>query len=187
MKTHLRIAATALSICAAVSGCAGTVWNPVLEANKDPSFQYDGMYVATVNKSGGTQFVENWEFKCTPQEFDFQFEVNKSVVYIGANDGFVNKDGRFRLLIPTQDAIQTSVLSESSIYDGRVTLIIQGKLNEAKPFGYYVQGIKQFNNQGCTYPMNFKKELPTATTQKRSNQPSRFRVDPGLVYKRIGS
>ena len=138
MKTHLRIAATALSICAAVSGCAGTVWNPVLEANKDPSFQYDGIYVATVNKSGGTQFVENWEFKCAPQEFDFQFEVYKSVVYIGANDGFVDKDGRFRVPIPTDDAIQSSALSESSIYDGQVTLILQGELRGTKPFGYYV-------------------------------------------------
>ena len=145
-------------------GCAGTVSKPVLEADKDPSFQYDGVYLATVEHKGGIQYIENWEFNCQPQDFEFQFAVNQSVVDMGADKsgtqqtGFVDKNGRFRVPIPTDDAIKASGRSDSTINDGQVTLILQGELKGDKPFGYFVHGIKQFNNKGCSYRMDFQKK-----------------------------
>jgi len=164
MRTSLLRTATALSISLALYSCAGTVSNPVTEANKDPSFQYDGVYLATINHRGGKQFIENWEFNCSPQEFEFQFVVNDSVVDMGAkkggvpNVGYVDSNGRFRVPIPTDDAIKETGGSDSTINQGQVTFILQGELKGDKPFGYFVQGVKQFNNRGCTYRMNFTKD-----------------------------
>lgn len=163
MKRYPHITALCLLISTVLSGCAGTVSKPVAEANKDPSFQYDGVYLATVKHAGGIQYIESWEFNCSPQEFEFQFAVNESVVDMGTNEagvqqtGFVDKDGRFRVPIPTDNAIRASGRSDATIDNGQVTIILQGELKGDKPFGYYVQGVKQFNNKGCSYRMNFTK------------------------------
>jgi len=163
LRRYPHIKALLLLSSSVLIGCAGTVREPVLESNKDPSFQYDGVYLASVNHAGGIQYIENWEFNCSPQEFEFQFAVNESVVDMGTNEagvqqtGFVDKDGRFRVPIPTDNSIRASGRSDSTINNGQVTIILQGELKGDNPFGYYVQGVKQFNNKGCSYRMNFSK------------------------------
>ena len=155
----LALAAGALYL----AGCAGTLIRPVAEEDKDPTFQYDGVYKATIDHPGGGQQIDQWTFNCAPRKTEFQFAVRESVVDMGTSEdgtqniGYVNKDGKFRVPIATDAEIRAAGNSDSSIDAGAITIILQGQLTQPGPFGFYVDGVKQFNNRGCTYRMDFEK------------------------------
>lgn len=163
MRMPARSIMAIVSLCAALSGCAGIVDKQVSEENKDPTFQYDGLYSAIVNHPGGIQYIQQWQMNCGAQEFEFEFAVKESVIDMGISKpgtqqtGFVGTDGQFRVPIPTDKAIKASGTSDVTMDQGQVTLILQGELKGDKPFGYFVYGVKQFNNRGCSYRMNFTK------------------------------
>lgn len=100
---------------------------------------------------------------CAAQDFSFQFSVRESVIDMGKDfsgvqqTGYVDTNGRFRVPIPTNQEMKASGRSDLTLDQGAITVILQGELQGDEPFGYYVQGVKQFNNRGCSYRMNFTK------------------------------
>ncbi len=163
MKISLKHFLVAISISTALTGCAGVVSKPVLEANKDPSFQYDGIYKASIKQGTKIQRIQTWQVSCPAQEFSFQFSVKESVIDMGKvfseeqQTGYVDTNGRFRVLIPTNREMKASGRSDSTLDQGAITVVIQGELQDDEPIGYYVQGVKQFNNRGCSYRINLAK------------------------------
>lgn len=141
---------------------------PVAEASKDPDYRYDGNYVATVRHSGGIQFIDQWHINCATQDFNFRLHVEESVVYIDdfntakhngedRQSGFVDRDGRFRFQFDTDRSIRAYNSSDDTIFQAKITLILQGKLSGEKPFGYYAEAVREFVNRGCSYRMYFER------------------------------
>ena len=141
-----------------LTGCAGGVALAIKEQNKDPTNSYDGAYVATVKHPGGKQNMgRQWTSNCGPRDFNAPINVSDSEVSLRWNDdttleGFVDKDGRFRMEEPlsTPAKSRTTIMSDPSM-----TIILQGILSDDEMVGQLVYGVGQFNGHGCSYPVSY--------------------------------
>jgi len=142
------------------TGCAGLV-NPVSEGDRDTSGAYDGRWVATHGFTADTQTVQGWRMNCSAPAESFGLLVADGTLKVAGGEPevetYVSAGGKFRLEMPTSSEIRESVGSDSSISDGKITMILQGNLSETEPGGLFTMGIAQLGNSGCTSKYSFER------------------------------
>ncbi len=134
-------------------GCAGINPTPVADEDRDLTGKYDGQWYLVERPLNSLQSVAGQRFRC-------KFDSNRTILYVndgegrlgrGTNRGVGNiaKDGRFRIVIPTDLFFRSSV--GSSEEGQRISYIFQGELSlERSSKGLFTIGKKALNNNGCS-------------------------------------
>jgi len=141
-----------------LSGCSSLgVVKQVSENDKDPSFSYDGSYMASVNSRGGRQFLGNgWSIDCSARDFRTEISVNSSEVSWRFGDeeikAYVDRNGKFKLVAPLDAKLNVTGGTSS---DDRMQAVLQGVIHADVMTGRFVYAASQFNGRGCTYPVSY--------------------------------
>ena len=163
-KVRRTLLVVAVASLAVLAGCAGTVSRPVAESARDTSGRHDGLWTATVKSPGGRQNIERWVFDCGAQDFAVPLSVDDGRIFVRSGiwqeatrdePVYIDESGRFRMEIPSENVARAGPGSDSQMSDGRVTYILQGRLDEEEPRGLFVYGVRQFVDRGCTYRVDF--------------------------------
>lgn len=143
----------------ALQGCASSTLRPVAESSRDTSGSFDGQWIAVVKNTPPTQYGPgNWELTCadrTGQKIG-PFVVDNGIASMSAEaQTYVNENGKFRFEIPISTIAASSGTSDSTISNGKMTIIMHGSLK--KGAGKMTFGIKEFGNAGCTSKVEYRK------------------------------
>ena len=148
-----------VTLCVMISGCAGTVFRPVSEADRDTSGKYNGWWNAKTVETASTQRFGNWRSNCSDPGMDFAFEVADSQININSNDvtrsAYVDNDGRFRITFPTGQKTRASE-SSAQLLSSDTALVLEGVLGDEPPVGRYTIEIVQLGT-GCKSTVAFTK------------------------------
>jgi len=148
-----------LFISLTMSACSGvTVRKATAEADKDPTFSYDGKYKMTVKHPGGRQeLTGQWFVTCGSRDFWRTVTVKNSTVSLVWNEGktisgFVGPDGSFRISRPSDNKV--NVLGGVASNDD-ITIVVQGVLDKEVLKGTLVYAQAAHVGRGCTYPVTY--------------------------------
>ena len=154
-----------LGLSLSVGACgSGFVPREVEESERDASGRYDARWRAIIDNPGGRQQLSSgWHIDCPAAKQTLQFEVDEGRLVSNWDlgdeesarfDTLVDGEGRFRLSVPLETRTRAA---SGTLSDGRTVLILQGTLDEDALEGRFVRGIRQFQNNGCTYPVRFER------------------------------
>lgn len=154
-------AAFGLSIALVLlSGCAAKA---VSDANRDTTGSFDGEWQVLGQKSPAIQHINNWQFHCNSEPFEFRIRVAKGKAYFGGVSGSgqkitnVGKDGEFTFIVPLDTKAKESGSSARSITNGNRRVFFKGNLSNNSLKGSYTVGVQQFAWQGCRSKVKFEK------------------------------
>lgn len=141
-------------------GCVANVSSQTRESDRDTSGQFDGNWLANVQKSAEKQVLPgNWVANCDGRPRQFKMRVAKGQIAFSSGDKeqrtFIDGEGQFRFDIPLNKRA-TSAGTSAKIDLNKRTLIIYGNLSKAK--GRMTFGVAEFGNNGCTAIIKFAKE-----------------------------
>lgn len=140
-----------------LTACTDTVRQPLTESERDIRGVYDGRWIAHVSKPAKTQHVAQWVFTCPGEAYDLPFIVRGGRLQLADGETWVNRDGKFRLEVPSDRKLKESAGSGDSISRGQVTIILQGSLAGNSPSGYITAGVEQFGNNGCSSKVRYER------------------------------
>ncbi len=159
MNTRTILISTSLLLSIVLSGCAGTVLRAVSESDRDTTGKYSGWWNAKSVETRSTQTFGTWRSNCSDPGLDFPFEVVDGELTLTANDvsrsAFVDKDGRFRITIPTGRETSAAVSSTRNLKSD-TSLVLEGDLGDTPPVGRFTVVIVQLGD-GCKSTVAFTK------------------------------
>ncbi len=142
-----------------ITACAGKVTRPVSESDRDTSGQYDGWWGVKSTRTLSPQTFGTWRSNCTDPKLDFPFEVVAGEAKITSNNvehsAFVDKDGRFRMIFPSDERVGASVSSTRDL-NSEMQFVIEGILSEEPPVGRYIRELVQLGD-GCKSNLAYTK------------------------------
>jgi len=137
-----------------LSSCATTV----SESSRNQDGTFDGTWRAQVAKPPAEYRTQNWRITCWKTEISFPFTISNGQVAIRTGNstgrGFINDDGKFRVIIPRQKALKNKVSNKGSLLRGR-NIIVEGQLDKKSGTGRYTSGLEDLGNQGCNAKTKF--------------------------------
>lgn len=148
-----------ISLCLLISACASTVSRPVSESERDTTGKYDGQWNVKSVRTLSPQTFGTWRSNCTDPKLDFTFEVLAGEVKLTSNEepqsAFVDKNGRFRMIIPSGQRVGASVSSTRNL-NSEMAFVLEGRLGEDPPVGRYIRELVQLGD-GCKSSLAYSK------------------------------
>ena len=142
-----------------ISSCSTTVLTPISDKDRDISGAYNGKWEVRQLQYKGVQTFGTDRFNCEMRARWHVLVVEDgrgTLDYRGeAYSGNINKEGKFRIEIPTTYEYKSSTGLTGQ--QPAITLIFQGSLADDKLSGMYIEGMAQLNNQGCSAPIKFQR------------------------------
>ena len=158
-------AVSTLLATALLSSCTSTRTISVSIAEIDPDFNFDGVYLASVQDHGGRQYVEHWQFNCGPIDIKQVFSVVYSEIGWRGNHqneavgvGYVNEIGEFKVNIPNSSVTGADSDASQVISADILNLIVKGNLDPEDMKGVLTYSVQPCQEKGCTYRMKIAKE-----------------------------
>ena len=148
-------AALTLLSAGLLQACVGGIGTVALE-DKDSTGRFDGIWQINVLEGASVQHAAEWRLNCSDMSHSFKVLVQDGVMRVwmhGPDEEpsttYIAVDGRFRMSAPTGTK---SVANSSSPMLGNPenTMILNGTLNRTAGKGWYVWGVREFGNHGCT-------------------------------------
>jgi len=152
---------TVLFCCCLLVGCSNDVRRNISKEFADNSGRFDGVWKADMMETASPQVVQRWRINCQSFEQSIPINVSAGRVETRINDtlysAYISNSGRFRLEVPTELRMSSSLSSGESLTDGRVTLILQGDLLREPRLGSFTFGIAEFANAGCSTRVSYNR------------------------------
>ena len=156
---------TVLFGCCLAAGCSNDVRRNISQEFADNTGRFDGAWNANMMETASPQVVQRWRINCQSFNQSIPINVSSGRVETRINDtlysAYISNSGRFRLEVPTELRMSSSLSSGESLTDGRVTLILQGDLLRQPPRGSFTFGIAEFANAGCSTRVSYKRAEET--------------------------
>jgi hypothetical protein len=146
----------ALLFSVLVSGCATVVTSE----SRSTDGQYDGNWSGTIGETPASFVTQNWRLRCFDPDGRIRMRIVDGAISLVwqnlAGKGYIDQNGKFRIIIPRPGEIKNKPSNKGSLTRGR-NFIFAGTLSSASGVGRWTSGYEHLGNQGCSAKVSFEK------------------------------